>query len=72
VEVPVDYVGFTIPDAFVIGYGLDYNERYRNLAYIATLLSESDTVGDAPERPGTVQGGGDVEHVAEAASAKGE
>ena len=31
VEVPVDYVGFTIEDHFVVGYGLDYNERYRNL-----------------------------------------
>jgi hypoxanthine phosphoribosyltransferase len=31
VETPVDYVGFTIDDLFVVGYGLDYNERYRNL-----------------------------------------
>ena len=31
VEVHVDYVGFTIEDEFVVGYGLDYNERYRNL-----------------------------------------
>ena len=31
VEVHVDYVGFTIDDEFVVGYGLDYNERYRNL-----------------------------------------
>jgi hypoxanthine phosphoribosyltransferase len=31
VEIPVDYVGFTIDDHFVVGYGLDYNERYRNL-----------------------------------------
>jgi hypoxanthine phosphoribosyltransferase len=31
VETPVDYVGFTIEDQFVVGYGLDYNERYRNL-----------------------------------------
>jgi hypoxanthine phosphoribosyltransferase len=31
VETPVDYVGFTIEDLFVVGYGLDYNERYRNL-----------------------------------------
>jgi hypoxanthine phosphoribosyltransferase len=31
VEIPVDYVGFTIEDHFVVGYGLDYNERYRNL-----------------------------------------
>ena len=31
VSVDVDYVGFTIEDEFVVGYGLDYNERYRNL-----------------------------------------
>ena len=34
VEIPVDYVGFTIEDQFVVGYGLDYNEKYRNLADI--------------------------------------
>ena len=37
VEVPLDYVGFEIPDEFVIGYGLDYVQRYRNLPYIAAL-----------------------------------
>ena len=36
-EVPIDYLGFDIPDAFVVGYGLDYAERYRNLPYIAVL-----------------------------------
>ena len=35
VEVPVDYQGFDIPNIFVVGYGLDYNEKYRNLEYIA-------------------------------------
>ncbi len=35
VEVPVDYKGFDIPNIFVVGYGLDYNERYRNLQFIA-------------------------------------
>ena len=34
-----DYVGFDVPDRFVVGYGLDYNEMYRNLPYIATLRS---------------------------------
>ena len=37
IEVPVEYVGFTIEDRFVIGYGLDYNEKYRNLPYIGVL-----------------------------------
>jgi hypoxanthine phosphoribosyltransferase len=37
VEVPLDYVGATVPDAFVVGYGLDYQERYRNLPYVARL-----------------------------------
>ena len=36
-EVPIDYLGFKIPDAFVVGYGLDYAERYRNLPYIAVI-----------------------------------
>jgi hypoxanthine phosphoribosyltransferase len=34
VDVPIDFTGFQIPDEFVIGYGLDYNELYRNLPYI--------------------------------------
>jgi hypoxanthine phosphoribosyltransferase len=37
VEVPVRYVGFEIPNRFVIGYGLDFAERYRNLPYIGVL-----------------------------------
>jgi hypoxanthine phosphoribosyltransferase len=37
VRLPVRYVGFTIPDVFVVGYGLDYSERFRNLPYIARL-----------------------------------
>ena len=37
VDVTVDYIGFTIEDKFVVGYGLDYAEKYRNLAYIAVL-----------------------------------
>ena len=35
--ITADYVGFTIPDAFVVGYGLDYNECYRNLPYVGIL-----------------------------------
>jgi hypoxanthine phosphoribosyltransferase len=37
VEVQVDYIGFTIEDYFVVGYGLDYAEKYRNLPHIAVL-----------------------------------
>lgn len=37
VDVPVKYVGFEIPDKFVLGYGLDFVEKYRNLPYIAVL-----------------------------------
>lgn len=37
VKIPIDYLGFTIPNEFVIGYGLDYAGRYRNLPYVAVL-----------------------------------
>jgi hypoxanthine phosphoribosyltransferase len=37
IEVPVRYVGFEIPNRFVIGYGLDFGERYRNLPYVGVL-----------------------------------
>jgi len=40
VEIPVDYIGFTIPDQFVVGYGLDYGEIYRNLRYVGVLKPE--------------------------------
>ncbi len=39
VEVHLDYKGFDIPDKFVVGYGLDYDERYRNLPYIGVVKS---------------------------------
>jgi hypoxanthine phosphoribosyltransferase len=40
VDIPVDYVGFTIPDQFVVGYGLDYREYYRNLRFVGVLRPE--------------------------------
>jgi hypoxanthine phosphoribosyltransferase len=40
VEIPVDYIGFTIPDQFVVGYGLDYGEIYRNLRFVGVLKPE--------------------------------
>ena len=39
-DLQADYVGFTVPDEFVVGYGLDYDERYRNLPYIGVLKPE--------------------------------
>ena len=36
-NIPIRYIGFDLPDSFVIGYGLDYAERYRNLPFIAVL-----------------------------------
>lgn len=38
-QIQGDYVGFTVPDAFLVGYGLDYNEQYRNLPYVGVLKS---------------------------------
>jgi hypoxanthine phosphoribosyltransferase len=40
VDIAIDYIGFTIPDQFVVGYGLDYGEYYRNLPFIGVLRSE--------------------------------
>ncbi len=40
VEIPVDYTGFTIEDRFVVGYGLDFGEFYRNLRYVGVLRPE--------------------------------
>jgi len=40
VEIPLDYVGFVVPDVFVIGYGLDLAQRYRNLPYIGVIEGE--------------------------------
>ena len=40
VEIPIDYLGFTIPDEFVVGYGLDFGEYYRNLPFIGVLRRE--------------------------------
>ena len=41
-EVDVDYVGFRIPDKFVVGYGLDYDQHYRNLPYIGVVEFDED------------------------------
>lgn len=41
-NVKVDYCGFNIPDKFVVGYGLDYNQKYRNLPYIGEVEFEEE------------------------------
>ncbi|MBM4765296.1 hypoxanthine phosphoribosyltransferase [Bacillus sp. B15-48] len=46
VDLQADYVGFVVPDAFVVGYGLDYAEKYRNLPYIGVLKPEVYTKND--------------------------
>lgn len=43
VDLPLKYVGFDLPDRFVVGYGLDYRERYRNLPYVALLKAQTLT-----------------------------
>ena len=47
VKIDADYAGFQIPDLFVVGYGLDFAERYRNLPFIG-VLDGSDTAADVP------------------------
>jgi hypoxanthine phosphoribosyltransferase len=49
VEIPVDYIGFEIPDQFVIGYGLDYGEIYRNLRFVGVLKPEVYGAGAGQE-----------------------
>lgn len=43
IELEVDYVGFVIPDEFIVGYGIDYAQMYRNLPYIASVKNEQDS-----------------------------
>jgi hypoxanthine phosphoribosyltransferase len=50
IDIPLKYVGFDLPDRFVVGYGLDYRERYRNLPYVGLLKSP------ALQAPGNEQG----------------
>jgi hypoxanthine phosphoribosyltransferase len=54
VEIPIAYRGFAIPDQFVVGYGLDYAERYRNLPYVGVLrTSVYAEVGEPAPAPDT-------------------
>jgi hypoxanthine phosphoribosyltransferase len=52
-EVPIDYLGFEIPDHFVVGYGLDFAERYRNLPFIAVLKNPEAAQLGLPIKPST-------------------
>jgi hypoxanthine phosphoribosyltransferase len=49
VEVAIDYIGFNVPNEFVVGYGLDYNEVYRNLPFIGVLKPEMYAQSDKQE-----------------------
>jgi hypoxanthine phosphoribosyltransferase len=49
VEIEPEFIGFDIPDEFVVGYGLDYQDQYRNLRYLASLEPTDlidDTIGE--------------------------
>jgi hypoxanthine phosphoribosyltransferase len=50
-DLPVAFVGFDIPDDFVVGYGMDYAERYRNLRGIHRLVFEADNDGAGAQKP---------------------
>lgn len=50
-DIPIRYHGFAVPDVFVVGYGLDFAQRYRNLPYIGTLRAEIAASGPPGARP---------------------
>ena len=52
IDLPIAYRGFDIPDLFVVGYGMDYQQRYRNLPYIATLkkVMSNERASEKPRR----------------------
>lgn len=50
-DVAIDYLGFPIPDKFVVGYGLDFAERYRNLPFIAVLKNPEEAQLGLPMKP---------------------
>jgi hypoxanthine phosphoribosyltransferase len=54
IEIPVDYVGFEVPNEFVVGYGLDFAEKYRNLPFIGVLKEEiyANVMEASQEMPG--------------------
>jgi len=50
VEIPIDYKGFSIPDVFVIGYGLDFKEHFRHLSFIRELTSDLRDINEINEQ----------------------
>jgi hypoxanthine phosphoribosyltransferase len=56
IDVPIDLVGFRIPNEFVVGYGLDYDQRYRNLPYITRLEPHLPDMGTRRGLPGEDDG----------------
>ena len=57
IELPIRYVGFEIPNRFVVGYGLDLDQRFRNLSYVAAIDAESGS-GDGLQAVGDAARGG--------------
>lgn len=53
VATPLDFIGITVPDAFIVGYGLDHQEKYRHLPYVAVLRPEGTVRASAPAEPVT-------------------
>lgn len=51
VNLPLRYVGFDLPDRYVVGYGLDYRQRYRNLPYVGVLAAHVLLAGSAQRQP---------------------
>ena len=58
IELPIRYVGFEIPNRFVVGYGLDLDQRFRNLPYVAALDGDAASYDEALHAVGEVAGGG--------------
>jgi len=56
VDVPLNYIGFEVPDEFVVGYGLDYREEYRNLPFIGILAQEEPDTAEGRSSEGLIAG----------------
>lgn len=56
VDVPLDYIGFEVPDEFVVGYGLDYGEKYRNLPFIGVIGPEETQIEESDYQESSTRG----------------